>query len=178
MSRIGKKLIQVPDSVKIDFNDQVATITGPMGTLSQALPTGLNLTVENGVAAVTRADDTAFLRAQHGLMRTLVSNMIVGVTTGNSKQLEIQGVGYRAVLQGSDLVLSLGYSHPINVKAPDGITFTVEKNIITVKGIDKALVGEVAAKIRDHRKPEPYKGKGIRYVGEVVRRKAGKAAKA
>lgn len=178
MSRIGKLKIEAKEGVTIVMQDNVCTVSGPKGVLSHVLPQGITVTVTDGSVQVTRLSDEQNHRAAHGLSRTLVANMMHGVTTGFVKQLEIQGVGYRAALQGSDLVLSLGYSHPVNVKAPEGISFKVEKNIISVSGNDKSLVGEIAAHIREKRKPEPYKGKGIRYVGERVLRKAGKAAKA
>jgi len=178
MSRIGKKIINIPAGVEVTFADNNVAVKGAKGVLNQQIPSVIKVDVIDNTVSVTRINDEVFSRAQHGLMRTLINNMIIGVSEGVTKKLELHGVGYRAALQGADLVLSLGYSHPVNVKAPEGINFTVEKNTIAVSGIDKALVGEVAAKIRDWRKPEPYKGKGIRYVGEVVRRKAGKAAKA
>lgn len=178
MSRIGKQVINIPQGVTVAVSGNTVAVQGPKGSLSQSIPEVVKVRVDGDKTTVERTNDEPFTRAQHGLIRTLISNMIEGVNNGFTKKLELQGVGYRAILQGAELVLSLGYSHPIKMSAPEGVTFTVEKNIISVKGNDKAIVGEVAAKIRSFRKPEPYKGKGIRYVGEVVRRKAGKAAKA
>lgn len=178
MSRIGKQSIPTKDGITITINGSVCSVTGPQGTLTQSLPKGVTVKIDTDSVQVNRNSDEQSDRAAHGLSRTLIANMIEGVSAGFTKQLEIQGVGYRAALQGSNLVLTLGYSHPISVTAPEGITFKVEKNIISVSGINKAQVGEIAAKIREKRKPEPYKGKGIRYVGEYVLRKAGKAAKA
>lgn len=178
MSRIGKVSVVKPDNVTLTVDGVMCTVAGPLGTLTQLMPPLIDISQADGHIAVTRADDTQAARAAHGLARTLVQNMVTGTSNGFTKQLEIQGVGYRATMQGANIVLAIGYSHPVNITAPEGISFTVEKNIISVKGINKALVGEVSAKIREVRKPEPYKGKGIRYVGEYVLRKAGKTAKA
>ncbi len=179
MSRIGKAPIPVPAGVDVTLADGHVTVTGPKGTLERDLPADITVRRENGVLVVERPDDERSHRALHGLTRSLVNNMVVGVTNGFQKDLEIVGVGYRAVAQGDTrLDLALGFSHPVVVQAPPGITFVVPAPTrISVKGIDKQAVGQVAAEIRAIRKPEPYKGKGIRYAGEVVRRKAGKAAK-
>lgn len=178
MSRIGKKSIIVPTDVNVSMENNICTVSGSKGSLSQKLPDEIKVIIQDGQIVVTRINDDPYSRAQHGLMRSLLANMVQGVSQGFTKQLELVGVGYRATMQGSNLILSVGYSHQVTVPAPEHINFLVEKNTISVKGIDKALVGEIAAKIRSVRKPEPYKGKGIRYIGEVVRRKAGKAAKA
>ncbi|HVM11530.1 MAG TPA: 50S ribosomal protein L6 [Actinomycetota bacterium] len=178
MSRIGKEPITIPDGVTVAVEGDRVTVTGPKGTLHQAISPDMQVTVEDGTATVRRPTDERQHRALHGLTRTLVANMIEGVTKGFEKALEIQGVGYRAALQGRDLELQLGFSHPVHVAAPDGIEFEVPAPTrIVVRGIDKQLVGAVAADIRKIRKPEPYKGKGVRYEGEYVRKKAGKAAK-
>lgn len=178
MSRIGKKVIQMPENVTVEISGRELTVRGSGGELTQLLPVEISVSINDKLITVDRTGDSLLERSAHGLVRTLINNMVIGVSTGFIKQLELQGVGYRAILNGNVLQLSLGFSHPIDVISPDGITFKVEKNIISVSGINKALVGEISAKIRSHRKPEPYKGKGIRYVGEYVRRKAGKAAKA
>ena len=178
MSRIGKLPIEVPGGVEVKVEGTLATVTGPMGTLAQAIPTSISVRQEGNQLLVERPDDEREHRSLHGLVRSLMANMVEGVTKGFEKQLEIQGVGYRVQAQGSDLVFSLGYSHQIPVKAPEGITFEVASPTrFSVKGIDKQQVGQVAADIRRLRKPDPYKGKGVRYAGEVVRRKAGKTAK-
>ena len=178
MSRIGKLPIPVPAGVEVRLEGGHATVTGPRGTLSQALPERITVRQEDGRVLVERPDDERDSRALHGLTRSLVANMVEGVTNGFEKRLEIQGVGYRVQAQGSDLVFSLGYSHPISVKAPEGIIFEVTSPTrFAVRGIDKQQVGQVAAEIRRLRRPDPYKGKGVRYAGEVVRRKAGKTAK-
>jgi large subunit ribosomal protein L6 len=179
MSRIGKLPIEVPGGVEVKLEGTQATVTGPRGTLSQTLPTQkISVRQEGAQILVERPDDERENRALHGLVRSLVANMVEGVTKGFEKQLEIQGVGYRVQAQGSDLVFSLGYSHQIPVKAPEGITFEVSSPTrFSVRGIDKQQVGQVAADIRRLRKPDPYKGKGVRYAGEQVRRKAGKTAK-
>ena len=178
MSRIGKMPIEVPSGVEVKVEGTLATVTGPRGTLSQAIPTQISVRQEGAQVLVERPNDERENRALHGLVRSLVANMVEGVTEGFEKQLEIQGVGYRVQAQGSDLVFSLGYSHQIPVKAPEGITFEVASPTrFSVKGIDKQQVGEVAANIRKLRKPDPYKGKGVRYQGEVVKRKVGKTGK-
>lgn len=178
MSRIGKQIINIPTDVTVKQDGETVTFSGAKGVLTLKLLEGINIKVDGQVLAVSRSDDSDNQKARHGLIRSLIVNKIIGVCAGFSKKLEINGVGYRAILDGSNLVLSLGYSHPILVQAVDGIEYKVDKNVITISGIDNVLVGEVSAKIRSHRKPEPYKGKGIRYQGEKVRRKAGKTAKA
>ncbi len=179
MSRIGRSPIPVPAGVEVTLADRSVTVKGPRGTLARVLPPDITVDQADGVLLVQRPDDEREHRALHGLTRSLVNNMVVGVTTGFQKDLEIVGVGYRAVAQGpTTLELALGFSHPVKVEAPEGITFEVPAPTrITVRGNDKEAVGQVAANIRKLRKPEPYKGKGVRYAGEVVRRKAGKAAK-
>jgi large subunit ribosomal protein L6 len=178
MSRIGKLPIEVPSGVEVKVEGALATVTGPRGTLTQTLPTQISVRQEGNQILVERPDDEREHRALHGLVRSLVANMVEGVTKGFEKQLEIQGVGYRVQAQGPDLVFSLGYSHQIPVKAPEGITFEVTAPTrFSVRGIDKQQVGQVAAEIRRLRKPDPYKGKGVRYAGEQIRRKAGKTAK-
>jgi len=179
MSRIGRSPIPVPDGVTISVADGRVSVEGPRGSLQQTLPPDIAVRQEDGVILVERPDDERQHRALHGLTRSLVNNMVVGVTQGFQRDLEIVGVGYRAVAQGPGrLELALGFSHQVVVEAPEGITFEVPAPTrISVKGIDKQAVGQVAANIRRIRKPEPYKGKGVRYAGEVVRRKAGKAAK-
>jgi large subunit ribosomal protein L6 len=177
MSRIGRQPIPLSGQVKVDIQDRHVTVAGPKGQLSRDLPPFVTVLVEDSQVLVTRPSDAPRHRAMHGLTRTLLANMVAGVTEGFTKTLEIQGVGYRAQLQGNKLVLSVGYSHPVEITPPEGISFEVDGPRIMVKGIDKELVGQVAANIRAVRRPEPYKGKGIRYLGEYVRRKAGKAAK-
>jgi large subunit ribosomal protein L6 len=178
MSRIGKLPIEVPSGVEVKVEGALATVTGPRGTLTQTLPTEISVRQQGNQILVERPDDEREHRALHGLVRSLVANMVEGVTKGFEKQLEIQGVGYRVQAQGPDLVFSLGYSHQIPVKAPEGITFEVTAPTrFSVKGIDKQQVGQVAADIRRLRKPDPYKGKGVRYAGEHIRRKACKTAK-
>lgn len=176
MSRIGKKPISLPQGVEIEINDNIVTVKGPKGTLTQEIPSEIALVQEGDQLLATRPSDLRRHRALHGLTRALVANMVEGVTKGFEKKLEMVGVGYRAQMQGSKLVIAIGFSHPVEVEAPEGIAFEVPAPTkISIKGIDKQLVGNTAAHIRDIRKPEPYKGKGIRYEGEVVRRKAGKA---
>ena len=179
MSRIGRAPIPLPSGVDVQLVEGHVTVKGPKGTLERDLPQDITLRHDDGVLLVERPDDERHHRALHGLTRSLVNNMVLGVTQGFQRDLEIVGVGYRATAQGDRrLDLALGYSHPVVVEAPEGITFEVPAPTrITVRGIDKEAVGQVAANIRKLRKPEPYKGKGIRYAGEVVRRKAGKAAK-
>ena len=178
MSRIGRMPISVPAGVDVTIAGEHITITGPRGRLSRDLPAVMRVYQDDGVLRVERPNDEKSSRALHGLTRTLVSNMVVGVTDGYRKGLEITGVGYRAQLVGQKLQLNLGYSHPIEIDPPGGITFEVETPTrLAVSGIDKELVGHVAARVRATRKPEPYKGKGVRYAGEVIRRKAGKAGK-
>jgi len=178
MSRIGKLPIPVPSGVDVQIAGKQVTVKGPQGTLSQAVPGAITVRQEDGQLLVERPDDGRENRALHGLARSLVANMVEGVTKGYRKDLEIHGVGYRVQVQGKDLVFSLGYSHPVPVKAPEGIAFEVSTPTrLAVKGIDKQQVGQVAAEIRGLRKPDPYKGKGVRYAGEVIRRKAGKTGK-
>ena len=177
MSRIGRSPITVPGEVQVAIAGNNVAVKGPKGELSQKIHADMRVTLADGVMTVSRPDDTAPNRALHGLTRSLISNMVTGVTTGFEKKLEIQGVGYRASKKGSDLEILVGYSHPVVVTPPDNIEFDVPvPTQIVVKGIDKQRVGQVAAEIRAIRKPEPYKGKGIRYEGEVVRRKVGKRA--
>ena len=178
MSRIGKLPIPVPTGVEVKIDGSNVEVKGPKGTLSLTVASPITVALEDGNIVVTRPDDERNSRSLHGLTRTLIANQVTGVTQGFSKGLEIVGTGYRVTAKGSDIEFALGYSHPILVQPPKGITFTVEGNTkVTVSGIDKQAVGEVAANIRKLRKPEPYKGKGVRYAGEVVRRKAGKAGK-
>src|SRR5262245_12351194 len=178
MSRIGRLPIPVPSGVDIAIDGRHVTVTGPKGTLSRDLPPSIRVAREGDQVVVTRPAEDKLHKSLHGLTRTLVSNMVVGVTTGYRKGLEIHGVGYRAQKVGEKLQLALGYSHPVEIEPPTGISFELENPTrLAVVGIDKELVGQVAAKIRASRKPEPYKGKGVRYAGEQVRRKAGKAGK-
>ncbi|HVL28349.1 MAG TPA: 50S ribosomal protein L6 [Acidimicrobiales bacterium] len=179
MSRIGRAPIPVPSGVDVTLDGRRVAVKGPRGSLERVLPPDITVRQDGDVLVVERPDDERQHRALHGLTRTLVSNMVVGVTQGFQKDLEIVGVGYRATAQGpSTIELALGFSHPVRMEAPEGITFEVPAPTrITVRGNDKEAVGQVAANIRKLRKPEPYKGKGVRYAGEVVRRKAGKAAK-
>ena len=179
MSRIGKLPIEVPSGVDVAIDDQLVTVKGPKGTLSHTVAAPITVEKSDGVLEVKRPDDERNSRALHGLTRTLINNMVVGVTDGYEKRLEIVGVGYRVLSKGpTQLEFQLGYSHSITFNAPEGITFAVESATkLGVQGIDKQLVGETAAKIRKLRKPEPYKGKGVRYAGEQVRKKVGKAGK-
>jgi large subunit ribosomal protein L6 len=178
MSRVGKQPIPITSEVKIAVDGRRVSVTGPRGELARDLPAEISIQQEEGRLVLTRPGDEPRLRALHGLSRTLVANMVQGVTAGYTKTLEVQGVGYRVQQQGEKIVLQVGYSHPVEVDPPAGISFAIEgNNRINVQGIDKEQVGQVAANIRLIRKPEPYKGKGIRYQGEVVRRKAGKAGK-
>ncbi|KGM14548.1 50S ribosomal protein L6 [Cellulomonas bogoriensis] len=178
MSRIGKVPVPVPTGVDITIDDALVTVKGPKGTLSHSVPGPISVAHEDGTIVVTRADDERASRSLHGLTRTLIANLVTGVTDGYTKKLEIVGTGYRVTAKGTDLEFALGFSHPVVVSAPEGITFQVESPTkFSVSGIDKQQVGEVAANIRKIRKPEPYKGKGVRYAGEQVRRKAGKAGK-
>jgi large subunit ribosomal protein L6 len=185
MSRIGRAPISVPPKVQVNWNEEnVVTVKGPKGELSSRVDRDLTLKLEDGQLQVLRPSDSKEHKAKHGLYRTLVNNMVVGVTNGYTRQLEIHGVGYRATKMGDNLIIQVGYSHPVEVQPPPGITFTIDgvdaatkATKLSVSGIDKQLVGEVAATIRRVRKPEPYKGKGIRYAGEKIRRKAGKAGK-
>ena len=176
MSRIGKVPITIPAGVTVDISeDNVATVKGPKGTLVQNLPKEIDIKNENGELTVTRSSDLKKLKSLHGLTRTLINNMVVGVTNGYEKVLEINGVGYRAAKQGKKLTLSLGYSHPVEMEDPEGVESVLEgQNKIFIRGIDKQKVGQYAAEIREKRKPEPYKGKGIKYSDETIRRKVGK----
>jgi large subunit ribosomal protein L6 len=177
MSRIGKKPIQIPDGVTVDVKPGRVTVKGPKGELSEAVSREMRIEQTDGVLTVQRPTDRGEHRALHGLTRSLIANMVEGVTDGFERRLEIQGVGYRARLQGDVLELALGYSHPVRLAAPDGIEFEVPRPTeVVVRGIDKQLVGEIAARVRKSRPPEPYKGKGVRYAGEHVRRKVGKRA--
>jgi large subunit ribosomal protein L6 len=179
MSRIGRSPIEVPSGVEVTLSEGNVAVKGPQGTLERELPGAITVRREQTQLLVERPDDERNNRALHGLTRSLIQNMVTGVTTGFTKELEIVGVGYRATLKNpQQLELALGFSHPVTIDAPDGISFEVPSPLrIVVKGIDKEAVGQVAADIRRVRKPEPYKGKGVRYAGEVVQRKAGKAAK-
>jgi large subunit ribosomal protein L6 len=177
MSRIGRKPIPVPDGVTVTVNPGEVSVKGPKGELSQTIDPDMKVSQDDGVLTVERPTDRGEHRALHGLTRSLIANMVVGVTDGYEKRLEIQGVGYRARLQGKSLELALGYSHPVSVTAPEGIEFEVpQPTQVVVRGIDKQLVGEIAARVRKTRPPEPYKGKGVRYEGEYVARKVGKRA--
>ncbi len=179
MSRIGNLPIQVPKGVKVDVQGQTVKVTGPKGKLEQSFRSEMAIGIDDGVLVVKRPSDSRQHKAVHGLTRALLNNMVVGVSEGFSKTLEIEGVGYRAAMDGKALVLNVGYSHPIRFEPPADVTFAVEdrSKTVIISGIDKQVVGELAAQIRKTRPPEPYKGKGIRYRGEYVRRKAGKAGK-
>lgn len=179
MSRIGRKEIIVPAGVTVDVSDtNLVTVKGPKGTLSEQINSAMTVKVDAGVVTVTRPDDEKENRALHGLSRTLINNMVVGVTTGYSKKLEIVGVGYKAAKNGKTLVLNLGHSHDIRFEEENGITFDVpDSNTVIVNGADKQVVGQIAAQIRSKRPPEPYLGKGVKYEGEKIRRKAGKTGK-
>ena len=178
MSRIGNKPVQIPAGVEVTVDGNKVIVKGPKGTLEQGIFEKLSVAIENNEVIVSRADDERETRARHGLTRALIHNMVVGVSEGFEKKLELAGVGYRVQQKGKNLEFSLGFSHPVIVEAPEGITFEVPDNThVNVKGINKQQVGQIAAEIRGHRPPEPYKGKGIHYVGEHIRRKLGKAAK-
>jgi large subunit ribosomal protein L6 len=178
MSRIGRLPIDIPAGVDVKIDGQGVVVKGPKGELSLTVASPIEVQIEDNQVLVSRPDDERISRSLHGLTRTLISNQIIGVTQGYSKGLEVVGTGYRVIQKGSAIEFALGFSHPVTVEPPAGITLTVEGNTkLTVSGIDKQAVGEVAANIRKIRKPEPYKGKGVRYAGEVVRRKAGKAGK-
>ena len=175
MSRIGRMPVPVPDGVTVEIKEgNQVTVKGPKGTLERTLPAEMNLEQKDGEIIVTRPNDQKKMKSLHGLTRTLLSNMVVGVHTGYTKVLEVNGVGYRAAKQGKKLVLNLGYSHPVEMEDPEGVETAVEGNKITVSGISKEKVGQYAAEIRGKRPPEPYKGKGIKYADEVIRRKVGK----
>lgn len=179
MSRIGKKPVPIPAGVKIDVAGLTVNVKGPKGELKRTFSPEISIELENGQLLAKRPSDERHVRALHGTTRAIINNMVVGVTTGFSKVLQIEGVGYRAEMKGKQLVMALGYSHPVPVDPPPGISFTVDEKArtITISGIDREQVGQTAAEIRAWRPPEPYKGKGLRYVGEIVRRKAGKAGK-
>ena len=178
MSRIGRMPIGIPAGVTVEVaeNNKV-TVKGPKGTLERVLAPEMNIAIEGEEVVVTRPNDLKRMKSLHGLTRTLINNMVVGVSTGYEKKLEVNGIGYKAAKAGKKLTLSLGYSHPVEMEDPEGLESTVEGNVITVKGIDKEKVGQYAAEIRSKREPEPYKGKGIKYVDEVIRRKVGKTGK-
>ncbi|MDP2910017.1 MAG: 50S ribosomal protein L6 [bacterium] len=176
MSRIGKQPIQIPQGVEVKIDGNNIVIKGPNGELALTISPELNMELQSGMIIISPKRETERSKSLWGLSRTLIFNMTEGVVKAHEKKMEVQGVGYRANVEGGDLVLNVGFSHPVRIKKPEGITFNVEKNIITVSGPDKELVGQLAAKIRAVKKPEPYKGKGIRYLGEQVRRKVGKKA--
>lgn len=178
MSRIGKRPITLPNKVTVEINGQNIVVKGPKGSLERDIPPQIKVEQDNNTLNINRVDNSRPARERHGLVRTLIANMVEGVSSGFQKRLQIQGVGYRAQAQGSKLTLNVGYSHPVEIEMPTGVQVAVEKNTeLTITGIDKEVVGNIAAKIRAVRPPEVYKGKGIRYLGEVVRRKAGKAGK-
>ena len=180
MSRIGKKPVVIPAGVQVNIKEQTVEVKGKLGTLTQTFRPEVAVKKDGDQIVVSRSDDAPVVRAVHGLTRALINNMVIGVSAGFKRELDIQGVGFRGEVQGKDLVLQVGYSHPVRMTAPAGITFAVDRSgrTVTIEGIDKAVVGQTAADIRAVRKPEPYKGKGIRYMGEYVRLKAGKAGKA
>jgi large subunit ribosomal protein L6 len=178
MSRIGRLPVAIPAGVEVKIADgNVVTVKGPKGTLERTLPAEMEIKLEDGHVVVTRPNDLKRMKSLHGLTRSLIHNMVVGVSEGYTKVLEVNGVGYRAAKQGKKLVLNLGYSHPVEMEDPEGIESSVEGNKITVSGINKEKVGQYAAEIRDKRRPEPYKGKGIKYSDEIIRRKVGKTGK-
>lgn len=177
MSRVGKLPVKVPAGVVVTVDSEMINVTGPKGTLSQFTMPGVSVEVGEGVAQVTRESESKEHRSKHGLMRSLLNNMVQGVTEGFTKQLELNGVGYRVAVEGNKVKLSLGFSHEVLFVIPEGITVSVEQNIITISGISKQQVGQVAAEIRSLKKPEPYKGKGLKYVGERIIRKSGKSGK-
>ncbi len=177
MSRIGKMPIKIPEGIKVNIQGKKITTSGPCGELSYILPVCIDVLEKDNNLILKRKNEQKITRSLHGTSRTLISNMIYGVTKGFTKELEISGIGFKASKKGDNLVLQVGFSHPVEIKPPQGISFQVNKNIITVFGIDKQKVGTIAAKIRSVRRPEPYKGKGIKYVGEEIKRKVGKAAK-
>lgn len=178
MSKIGKQPVLIPNGVTLSLDRGGVSVVGPKGELWQKVPSGVKVTIADGQAQVSVGSDEKSIKALHGLIRSLLANMVTGVTEGFQKTLELSGVGFRAILQGEKLVLSVGYSHQVEIEPPAGIKFSIKENKITVSGIDKQLVGEVAANMRKVRPAEPYKGKGIKYEGEIIRRKAGKAGKA
>jgi len=174
MSRIGKQPVNIPEKVNVNVEQNKVTVQGPKGEITKEFNPSFNVSIKDDAVVVERPSDSKDDRSQHGLIRSLIEGMVEGVTEGFSKKLKLVGVGYSAKVQSKDLILEVGYSQPIKIEAPEGIDFNVEKDIITVSGYDKQLVGDVAANIRETRKPEPYKGKGVRYVGEHIRRKVGK----
>jgi large subunit ribosomal protein L6 len=177
MSRIGKLPIAIPSGVTITVDPDTITVAGPKGTLSQFTMPGIEVKQDNGDLIVSRHNDEPVNRSKHGLTRSLINNMVIGVSQGFSKQLELNGVGYRVNLSGTDLKMNLGFSHEVTYKLPQGVVATIDQNVITISGIDKQQVGQVAAEIRSLKKPEPYKGKGLKYVGERIIRKSGKSGK-
>lgn len=177
MSRVGKQPIVIPSGVSVTIEPDTITVTGSKGTLSQFTMPDITVTQHDGTLSVTRTSDDPKIRAKHGLMRSLIHNMIVGVSTGFSKKLELTGVGYRVNMNGTDLKFNIGFSHAVDYHIPTGITASTEQNVMTISGVDKQQVGQVAAEIRKLKKPEPYKGKGIAYVGERIIRKSGKSGK-
>ena len=178
MSRIGRQPVVIPAGVTVDIKEgNVVTVKGPKGTLERTLPAEMTIQMEDGHVVVTRPNDLKKMKALHGLTRTLIHNMVIGVSEGYQKVLEVNGVGYRAAKQGKKLVLNLGYSHPVEMEDPEGLESSVDGNKIIIKGISKEKVGQYAADIRDKRRPEPYKGKGIKYADEVIRRKVGETGK-
>ena len=177
MSRIGNAPVAIPEGVEVKLDGQHLTVKGPKGTLERALPTEMEIKKEGDEIIVTRPNDLKKMKSLHGLTRTLINNMVIGVTDGYTKELEVNGVGYRAQKSGKVLTLHLGYSHPVEMEDPEGLESKVDGNKIIIKGIDKEKVGQYAAEIRDKRRPEPYKGKGIKYADEVIRRKVGKTGK-
>ena len=176
MSKVGKKPIQIPEGVKVNFDGKKIVVQGPKGKLEKNIPSEIDLQIREGIILVSPKTKTKKGKALWGTIRQIIFNMIEGVTKGFEKKLEIEGLGYRASVVGNELLLEVGFSNPVKIKKPEGINFSVEKNIISVSGIDKELVGQIAADIRKVRPPEPYKGKGIRYLGEIIRKKAGKKA--
>jgi large subunit ribosomal protein L6 len=176
MSRIGKKPIQIPEGVQVEIHQNKIRVEGPKGKLEKNIPSEIDVQIKEGMILVSPKSKTKKAKALWGTIRQIIYNMVEGVTKGFEKKLEMEGLGYRASVSGDELVLEVGFSHPVKIKKPEGINFSVEKNIITVSGIDKELVGQIAANIRRVRPPDPYKGKGIRYLGEVIRKKAGKKA--
>ena len=176
MSRIGRKPVQVPDKVKIEVRGRTLNVAGPLGSLDAVIPEGISVTTEHGVAHVSEPEENRENRGYQGLVRALLQNMVIGVTKGYERGLEINGVGYKAELKGDLVTFVLGYTHPIDLKLPKGIQCIVDKaqTKLTIKGIDKQLVGQIAAQIRSFKKPEPYQGKGVKYAGEIIRRKVGK----
>ena len=178
MSNIGKKPVEVKEGVSVQVNNSKVVVTGPKGTLETKMPYGISVVLEEGKAKVRKENETPQLDMYSGLVRSLVANMITGVTSGSEKELELNGVGFRAKVEGDTLVLNVGFAVPVRIKAPNGISMKVDENIITVSGIDKELVGNIASIIKRVKIPDPYKAKGIKYVGERIRRKVGKAAKA